>query len=115
MIQAYLPQCHYQALHDVSLYRTGQAMSINRTPNLLGDGRALMRVRHYSIHTERAYCDWIKRYIRFHGMKSRADLSAGEKHIEAFLTHLAVDAQIAPSTPNQAMNALVFLYKQVLQ
>ena len=90
-------------------------MSINRTPNLLGEVRKLMRVRHYSIHTERAYCDWIKRYIRFHGMTSREDLSDGEKHIEVFLTHLAVNEQVAPSTQNQALNALVFLYKQVLQ
>jgi integron integrase len=89
-------------------------MSINSTPNLLGEVRQLMRVRHYSIHTERAYCDWIKRYIRFHGMQSRDDLRGGEKHIEAFLTHLAVEEQVAPSTQNQAMNALVFLYKQVL-
>lgn len=93
----------------------GQAVSINRTPNLLDDVRQLMRVRHYSIHTERAYCDWIRRYIRFHGMQSREDLRGGEKHIEAFLTHLAVHEQVAPSTQNQAMNALVFLYKQVLR
>ncbi len=59
-------------------------MSINRTPNLLGEVRQLMRIRHYSIHTERAYCDWIKRYIRFHGMTSGEDVSGGEKHIEDF-------------------------------
>ena len=90
-------------------------MSINRTTNLLGEVRQLMRVRHYSIHTERAYCDWINPYIRFHGMASREDLSGGEKHIEAFLTHLAVHEQVVPSTQSQALNVLIFLYKQVLQ
>jgi integron integrase len=90
-------------------------MSINQTPTLLDEVRNLMRTRHYSIHTERAYCDWIKRYIRFHGMTSREDLRGAEKKIEAFLTHLAVAEQVAPSTQNQAMNALVFLYKQVLR
>jgi hypothetical protein len=84
-----VPWCHSHALHDGSLYRTGQAMSIDSTPNLVGDVRALMRLRHDSIHTERAYCDWMKRYIRFHDMQSRADVRSGEKHIEAFLTHLA--------------------------
>jgi len=74
-----------------------------------------MRLRHYSIHTERTYCDWIKRYIRYHDMTSRQDLIDGEARIESFLTHLAVDKDVAPSTQNQAMNALVFLYKHVLK
>ena len=76
--------------------------------------RDVMRLRHYSIHTERSYCDWIKRYILFHGMTSRDDLNDGEAKIEQFLTHLAVDGHVSPSTRNQAMNALVFLYKKVL-
>jgi integron integrase len=74
-----------------------------------------MRLHHYSIHTERTYLDWIKRYIAFHRMKSRDDLAEGEKKIEAFLTHLAVDERVAAATQNQAMNALVFLYKRVLE
>ncbi len=74
-----------------------------------------MRLRHYSIHTERAYCDWIKRFVRYHGMKGREDLQGGETKIEAFLTYLAIDKGVAPSTQNQAMNAVVFLYKQVLK
>ena len=53
--------------------------------------------------------------MNFHGMTSRADLAGGEKKIEAFLTHLAVDSHVAPATQNQAMNALVFLYKKVLK
>ena len=74
-----------------------------------------MRLRHYSIHTERAYCDWIKRFVRYHGMKGREDLQGGEAKIEAFLTHLALELGVAPATQNQAMNALVFLYKKVLK
>ena len=81
---------------------------------LLDEMRDLMRRRHYSIHTERAYRDWIKRYVRFHNMQSRDDLRPGEEKIEAFLTHLARDRHVAASTQNQAMNALVFLYKHVL-
>lgn len=74
-----------------------------------------MRLLHYSIHTERSYCDWIKRYIVFHKMSSRSDLSNGEVKIEQFLTHLAINRNIAPATQNQAMNALVFFYKKVLK
>ena len=77
--------------------------------------RNLMRRRHYSIHTERAYRDWVKRYVRFHNMQSRDDLRHGEEKIEAFLTYLARDRRVAASTQNQAMNALVFLYKHVLK
>jgi len=75
----------------------------------------VMRRRHYSIHTERSYCDWVKRYIFFHNMKSRDDLAEGEKKVEAFLTDLAVNRNVSKSTQNQAMNALVFLYKHVLR
>lgn len=72
-------------------------------------------MHHYSIHTERSYSDWIKRYIRFHQMESREDLGEGERKIEAFLTDLAVNGKVSPSTQNQAMNALVFLYRKVLE
>ena len=82
---------------------------------LLDEMRNLMRRRHYSIHTERAYRDWVKRYVRFHNMQSRDDLRHGEEKIEAFLTYLARDRQVAASTQNPAMNALVFLYKHVLK
>jgi len=89
--------------------------NIPKHRKLLDEVRDVMRLHHYSIHTERTYCDWIKRYIRYHSMISRQDLIEGEAKIEAFLTHLAVDKDVAPSTQNQAMNALVFLYKRVLK
>ena len=84
--------------------------NIPKHRKLLDEVRDVMRLHHYSIHTERTYCDWIKRYIQYHSMISRQDLIEGEAKIEAFLTHLAVDKDVAPSTQNQAMNALVFLY-----
>ncbi len=90
-------------------------MSSEKSKNLLDQVRDVMRVKHYSIHTERTYCDWIKRFVQYHKMTSRKDLSNGEEKIEKFLTYLAVEAHVAPSTQNQAMNALVFLYKKVLK
>ncbi|MBW1965573.1 MAG: phage integrase N-terminal SAM-like domain-containing protein [Deltaproteobacteria bacterium] len=68
-----------------------------------------MRLNHNPIHTERTYCGWIKRYIQYHSMTSREELSNGEAKIEAFLTHLAVDKAVSSSTQNQAMKVLVFL------
>ena len=82
---------------------------------LLDQVRRVMRVRRYSIHSERSYVDWIRRYVKFHRMRSRNDLEGGEAKIEAFLTDLAISQHVAPATQNQAMNALVFLYKQVLE
>lgn len=57
-----------------------------------------MRLHHYSIHTERTYMDWIKRQVQFHRMKTREDLIDGERKIEAFLTHVAMDGQVARAT-----------------
>lgn len=90
-------------------------MSSSNKTKLIDQVREIMRLHHYSIHTERTYSDWIKRYVQFHRMQSREDLENGEKKIEQFLTHLAVECNVAPSTQNQAMNALVFLYKKVLK
>jgi integron integrase len=90
-------------------------VSSRNEKKLLDQVRDVMRLKHYSIHTERSYCDWIKRYVLFHKMTSRDDLAGGEEKIEQFLTHLAIEKNIAPATQNQAMNALVFLYKKVLK
>lgn len=90
-------------------------MRQGKTPRLLDEDRDVMRLHHYSIHTERAYRDRIKRYILHHRMASRKDLKGGEGKIEAFLTHLVLEAHVASSTQNQVMNALVFLYKKVLK
>ncbi len=76
-------------------------------PKLLDQVRAKMRLLHYSIHTERSYIDWIRRYVAFHRMKSRDDLFPSEPKVESFLSDLAINGNVAPATQNQAMNALV--------
>ena len=73
---------------------------------------AAVRVRHYSIRTEQAYIYWIRRFIHFHHRRHPEQL--GEVEVAAFLSHLAVNDQVAPATQNQALNALVFLYDAVL-
>ena len=82
----------------------------SQQPKLLDDVRKVLRLHHYSIHTERSYVEWSVRFVQFHGRRSRADLCPAEPKIEAFLTDLAVRGNVAPATQNQAMNALVFLY-----
>jgi site-specific recombinase XerD len=69
-------------------------------------------LKHYSIRTEQAYLDWIKRFILFHGKRHPENLGSAE--VEQFLTHLAVERKVAASTQNQALNAIVFLYTEVL-
>ncbi|MFZ5569289.1 MAG: integron integrase [Thermodesulfobacteriota bacterium] len=84
-----------------------------RPVKLLDQVRDLIRVRHLSIRTEEAYVSWIKRFIYFHDKRHPKEM--GLKEIEAFLTDLAVKRKVAASTQNQALNALLFLYSQVLQ
>jgi integron integrase len=82
-------------------------------PRLLDQVRQQIRLRNYSIRTEAAYSEWIKRYIRFH--KYRHPLEMGVAEVEAFLSHLAVTRNVAAATQNQALAALLFLYKEVLK
>lgn len=81
-------------------------------PKLLDRVRWHLRLKHYSIRTEQAYVDWIRRFILFHG--KRHPETMGEEEIAAFLTHLAVNRDVAASTQNQALSALLFLFQQVL-
>src|ERR1022692_3835516 len=81
---------------------------------LLDPVREVLRLKHYALRTERCYCDWIRRYIRFHGMRSREELLPGTEKVELFLSDLAINGHVAASTQNQAFNALLFLYGQVL-
>jgi integron integrase len=80
---------------------------------LLDQVRNGIRKKHYSIRTEDAYCGWIKRFILFHDKKHSKDM--GEKEISEFISDLAVKRDVASSTQNQALNAIVFLYKHVLR
>src|SRR3989338_7001330 len=84
-----------------------------RSPKLLHQVRDRLRVKHYSIRTEQAYVDWIKRFIRFHGKRHPREMAAAE--VEAYLTHLAVKGKVSASTQNQAKCALLFLYREVLE
>ena len=81
-------------------------------PKLLDEVRRVIRLKHYSIRTEESYCDWIKRFILFSGTRHPKEM--GEVEVTAFLSHLATDLNVAASTQNQALSAILFLYGQVL-
>jgi len=96
--------------------QTAPAMSPapgSQKPKLLDQVRQAIRARHYSPRTEDAYVGWIKRFIFFHNKRHPAEM--GEAEIGRFLSSLATDAKVSASTQNQAFNALLFLYQQVLQ
>ena len=82
-------------------------------PRLLDRVRDAIRLRHYSYRTEQSYVAWIRRFIFFHN--KRHPETMGTNEVREFLTFLAVRRKIAPATQNQALCALVFLYRQVLQ
>jgi len=84
-----------------------------RKPRLLDEVRARIRARHYSAATERAYCDWIRRFILFHHKRHPRDMGVDE--IQAFLSWLALERKVAAATQDQALNALLFLYRKVLE
>jgi integron integrase len=88
------------------------AYSPEQKPKLLEQVRAAIRLRHYSLRTEDTYVHWIKRFIVFHGKRHPVEM--GEQEIAQFLSALAVDRQVSASTQNQALNAVLFLYRQVL-
>jgi integron integrase len=81
-------------------------------PRLLDRVRDRIRFLHYSLRTEQAYVDWIRRYVVFHGKRHPSGMGAPE--VEAFLTYLAAQRAVSASTQNQAQSALLFLYRQVL-
>jgi site-specific recombinase XerC len=81
-------------------------------PRLLDQVRDRVRVKHYSIRTEQAYVEWVRRFVVFSGLRHPREL--GREEVEAFLTHLAVAGRVSASTQNQAKSALLFLYKEVL-
>jgi integron integrase len=85
----------------------------NNPPRLVEQVRNVMRLKHYSLRTERTYWNWIERFIRFHGLRHPNEM--GEGQVTAFLTSLARGGNVAASTQNQALSALLFLYKEVLK
>jgi integron integrase len=82
-------------------------------PKLLDQLRTAIRTKHYSIRTESSYIDWARRFIHFNNLKHPKDI--GAKEVGEFLSHLAVDRQVAPSTQSQARAAILFLYREVLK
>ncbi len=81
-------------------------------PRLLDQMREALRSRHYSRRTEQTYCLWVRRFIFFHKLRHPSEMA--EPEINAFLTHLAVREKVSASTQNQALSALLFLYRHVL-
>src|ERR1700730_10970707 len=88
-------------------------MNEQNKPKLLELVRDVIRRKHYSIRTEQSYIDWIRRFILFHQKRHPSEMR--ETEVNAFLTHLARDGGVAASTQNQALSALLFLYKEVLR
>jgi integron integrase len=86
--------------------------SLGNPPKLLDQVRAKIRLKHYSIRTEQAYADWIRRFILHFDKRHPSEL--GPSEVEQFLTYLAVEGRVAASTQNQAKSALLFLYREVL-
>ncbi|MDY0290860.1 MAG: integron integrase [Desulfuromonadaceae bacterium] len=89
-----------------------QADKARQPPKLLAQIRESMRVRHYRPRTEETYCQWVRRYILFH--QKRHPKEMGEVEINAFLTHLAVKEKVSASTQNQALSAILYLYRHVI-
>src|SRR5258706_2792857 len=92
---------------------TAEAEADPKPPRLLDQVRSHIRMRHYSIRTERTYVHWIKRFVVFHGKRHPREMGGVE--VTDFLSALATDRNVAASTQNQALSALLFLYKEVLR
>jgi integrase len=84
-----------------------------RSPKLLDQVRDAIRIRHYSIRTEEAYVQWIRSFIRFHGL--RHPMEMGAREVTVYLSHLATERDVAAATQQQALSALLFLYRHVLE
>ena len=92
--------------------RTAEQAPPATSPKLLDRLREALCSRHYSRRTEQTYCHWVKRFIYFHNVRHPTEMA--EPEINAFLTHLAVKEKVSASTQNQALSALLFLYRHVI-
>ena len=95
------------------VYTLRRDQNVHKPPGLLAVARERMRTRHLSLRTEQAYLQWMRRYIAFHRRRHPRDLGAPE--VEKFLSYLAVQRKVSAATQNQALQALLFLYRQVLE
>ena len=107
------PESRPPLLPDFTPNTTDASPSSSRPPTLLLAVRHAVRVRHYSLRTERAYVQWVRRFIRFHGMRHPRELGGPE--VGAFLSSLANARNVAAATQNQALAAILFLYREVLE
>lgn len=97
---------------NIVVGKSGSSPACKAKPRLMDQLREALRVRHYSRRTEKAYCSWVKRFIYFHNIRHPEKMS--EPEINAFLTHIAVKEKVSASTQNQALSALLFLYRNVI-
>jgi integron integrase len=98
---------------EVTQWSGPQVPNDRKQPKLLDQLRHALRCRHYSRKTEGSYCFWVKRFIFFHHLRHPKDM--GENEINRFLSQLAIGAKVSASTQNQALSALLFLYRHVLK
>lgn len=112
LLQNSLPSSTYYVIKRANMENKPKFRP-NPNLKLMDQVREVLRYHHYAYRTEQTYCQWILRYIRYFGGKTHPRL-LGAKNIEAFLSHLATEGKVTASTQRQALNALVFLYKHVL-
>ena len=98
--------------HEGVLLSDQTPLPYGRQPKLMDQLREALRSRHYSSRTEKTYCHWVKRFIFFHNVRHPSEMA--ESEINAFLTNLAVKEKVSASTQNQALSALLFLYRHVI-
>jgi len=112
-----MDECGAKALgrvgHEPSSMSPADRMRLRRRPRLIEELRQALRSKHYSRRTEQSYCNWVNRFLRFHRMRHPDKM--GEAEINAFLSHLALRRKVSASTQNQALSAILFLYKRVLK
>ena len=96
----------------MTIKRPSDTSETDRKPKLMDRLCEALRSRHYSRRTEETYCHWVKRFIFFHKVRHPAEMA--EPEINDFLTHLAVKEKVSASTQNQALSALLFLYRHVI-
>lgn len=109
--------CHFCAPYLLRRFcsqddRFGELYILDGKPRFFDQMRDVISVKHYSIHTERVHCAWVKRFLRFPRYRHLVEMGAPE--LEAFLTNLAVRRKVSASTQNQALAALLFFYQQLL-
>jgi site-specific recombinase XerD len=103
---------YFQVTQEYGFVAEQKTAYSGRPPKLLDRLREALRSRHYSRRTEQTYCHWVKRFIFFHNVRHPAEMAEAE--INGFLTHLAVKEKVSASTQNQALSALLFLYRHVI-